>query len=484
MIIFIAVLLLFFGIGTILAWISRIRLYRRGIEDFFVGGYRLGGFIAAMTYAATTYSAFMMIGLVGLTYATGVASLGFELVYLGSTIGILTVVGPYIWRLSRERRWLSPAEMLSDLYGSNAVGLVVSIIYLFAMTPYVAAQLKGVGEVFSALGIDYIYGVLFAAILTIIWILIAGLWSVALTDVYQGMWMFIGSLMVISWLYLFLLPSGGIDINRFILALSNSQSGNILSFTWPIATFIGYTIPWIFFASTNPQVVQRLYMPRDRNAYKRMVKLFSIYGLLYTLICVSLGLGFRAYTSTMLNNVETMLLRNRDMVTPYMLTLSHPVIASMVFVSIIAAAISTTDSIVLSVSSCIVRDVYERIYGGRSEGVKRLLAWLSNIAIVVIAMAIAIYRIGYVVDLSVATSALLLPLAPITLIGIYRRPGRKGLPNLYTSIAIGLIIAIYSIYLYGPTKMLTQPLLLGLPAPLWILLSSSISLIVIVFEIK
>ncbi len=481
--IFIIILLLYFAIGTMLAWIARIRFYRRSIEEFFVGGYRLGGFIAAMTYAATTYSAFMMIGLVGLTYATGLAALGFELSYLGSTIGILTIVGPYIWRLSRERRWLSPSEMLSDLYGSNTVGIAISIIYLFAMTPYVAAQLKGIGEIFNALGINYIYGVGFAAILNILWILIAGLWSVAITDAFQGIWMLIGALITISWLYLFLLPSSNININTFISTLSNSSSGNILSFTWSMSTFIGFTIPWIFFAVTNPQVVQRLYMPRDRDAYKRMIKLFSLYGLIYTLICVSLGLGFRFYTSTVLRDLEQLLLRNRDSVTPYMLQFSHPIIASIVYVSIIAAAISTTDSIILSVSSCIVRDIYERIYGGRSENIKRILSWMSNIVILVIATVIAIYRISYVVDLSVTTSVILLPLAPITIVGIYRRPGRRGLYSFYTSIAIGLVIAIYSLYLYGPTtKFLASPLLLGLPAPLWILLLSSIPLIKLVIK--
>jgi len=56
-----------------------------------------------MTYAATTYSTFMMIGLAGLTFATGVATLGFELAYLASTVLLLSTVGVFVWRMARER---------------------------------------------------------------------------------------------------------------------------------------------------------------------------------------------------------------------------------------------------------------------------------------------------------------------------------------------------------------------------------------------
>ena len=55
----------------------------RSASDFYIGGRQLSGMISAASYAATTYSAFMMLGLAGFTYRGGVGALGFELGDLG-----------------------------------------------------------------------------------------------------------------------------------------------------------------------------------------------------------------------------------------------------------------------------------------------------------------------------------------------------------------------------------------------------------------
>jgi SSS family solute:Na+ symporter len=48
------------------------------MNEFFLANRQFGGFVSAIMYAATTYSAFMMVGLAGLTYKIGVGALGFE----------------------------------------------------------------------------------------------------------------------------------------------------------------------------------------------------------------------------------------------------------------------------------------------------------------------------------------------------------------------------------------------------------------------
>ena len=115
---YLTMLAMYIVVGTLIAVISR-RLGIRTVQDYYVAGYRLSGFLASMTYAATTYSAFMMIGLVGLSYATGVGALGFELAYFVATLTFLALFSKKVWSMARKRKWVSPAEMLSDLYGSK-----------------------------------------------------------------------------------------------------------------------------------------------------------------------------------------------------------------------------------------------------------------------------------------------------------------------------------------------------------------------------
>ncbi|MEM1803041.1 MAG: sodium:solute symporter family protein, partial [Desulfurococcaceae archaeon] len=82
---FVVVMSIYASIGTLLALLSR-RYFTGTFRDYYTASGRVGGLISFGTYAATTYSAFMMIGLVGLTHATGVGAYGFELVYLASTM--------------------------------------------------------------------------------------------------------------------------------------------------------------------------------------------------------------------------------------------------------------------------------------------------------------------------------------------------------------------------------------------------------------
>lgn len=480
--IFIAVLVAFFTLGTLIALVSR-KLLGKGFEEFVLAGYRVGGALSAMTYAATTYSAFMMVGLVGLTYATGIAALGFELAYLAATIGILTTVGPTIWRISRERRWVSPASMIGDLYGSKALAASIAMIYLVVLTPYLAAQFQGVGEIFRALGVSYEAGVIFISVVSVIWIAVAGLWSVATTDAFQGVWMLGSSIAVVIWTAVFLLPSANLDLARAIEVIS-TEGRDLMGFTWSASLFLGFTIPWVFFALTNPQVVQRLYIPRDSKAYKRMVRYFSVYGFIYTAICVFLGLMFRAYVAATNISLERQLIGARDSVTPTVLMMSHPLLAATAFVGIIAAAISTADSIVLSVSSAVARDLYMAYSRVKSEQRAVAVTYTAVCAMTLIAMAIALQRVSYIVALSVTSSALLLPLAPITLAGIYREPKRRGLPYAISSLALGLIPMGTTIVLYGPSGALSTPIPPGsqLPMPFWSLLLSSIPAVLMVIR--
>ena len=72
-------------IGLTVALIARRRM-GGGVNEFFLANRGLGGVVAALSYAATTYSAFMMVGLAGITYKLGVGALGFELTYLGGLV--------------------------------------------------------------------------------------------------------------------------------------------------------------------------------------------------------------------------------------------------------------------------------------------------------------------------------------------------------------------------------------------------------------
>jgi len=192
-------------LGTLLAYAVRRRA-AGGERDFYVAGGRLGGILSALTYAATTYSTFMIVGLVGFAYTTGIGALGFELVYYIATVGLLIVLARKVRRLASQKGWVSPGEMLGDLYGSRAVAAIASIVFLVSLIPYAASQLKGIGEAVAGLagGSEswYLLGVLIAVLVMIVWSLLAGIWSVAVTDAYQGLWMLLSATFTLAHIHL------------------------------------------------------------------------------------------------------------------------------------------------------------------------------------------------------------------------------------------------------------------------------------------
>ncbi len=456
-------------LGTAVAIASRKRL-EAGEEGFYIAKGRLGSFLSAMTYAATTYSSFMIVGLVGFAYSTGVGALGFELIYLISTLGLLTVFSRRVWRRARERGWVSPGEMLADIYGSRMVAVVASIIFLVSLVPYASAQLKGIGEAVAGLagGGDQYYtiGVLLGVAVMLVWSLVAGIWSVAATDALQGLWMLIAGTMLLLWLVAEL-RSSGLGVVEAFRVLEEAGLAGPGGF-WSIHIFLAFTIPWMFFAVTNPQVVQRLFMPRDEGSLRNMVRWFGVFGLYYTVLVVLVGLLARAaYEAGVLGiSVDPADPAQRDRVTPSLLYIASPLLASIVFTSIVAASISTVDSILLTLSSSISRD----LGAGRRAGLAGLIVVAGVLA------GVALARLQYIVLLSVLSSLMLLSLAPATISGWL---GRRGDPRLVAaSMLAGPVIVAIAAVTTGSVKAAFVSRPMGVPISIWILAVSTLLVLV------
>lgn len=460
-----AVLAIYLILGTLLAIISRKRL-KEGLDDFFTAKGRLGGFLSAMTYAATTYSGFMIVGLVGFAYFTGVGSLGFELAYYVATLSLLVLFARKVRSMARERKWITPSQMLGDLLGSKRVAMLVSIIYLIALVPYAAGQLKSIGESIAGMaGGYYKIGVIIGLIIIIIWSMIAGIWSIAVTDALQGLWMIFSAFLLLGYV-LWIWNSNAGELTMAWTVLKEANLTGLDGF-WKLNIFLAFTLPWIFFAVTNPQVVQRLYMPKDEKSLRDMIRWFGVFGLIYTIIVTLVGLYARASVEAGYLSINP---TSKDEVTPLLLATMNPLFAGIIFTSIIAASASTADSILLTLSSVVAVDLVEG-----SEAKKRKATLTAIIIVGVLMAAVAIPRVSYIVQLSVLSSLILLSLAPVTIAAWTRGISNSTLATL--SILTGpVIVAIVTIVKGSPLAAFAATVL-GLPIAAWILVISTVILL-------
>jgi SSS family solute:Na+ symporter len=438
---------LWFAAGAVLsAWARRGT--GAGVADYFLAGRTLGGLLSALSYSATTYSAFMMVGLVGLAYRSGISALGFELTYLGGTVLLLSIFAPRYWVAGRELGLLTPAEWLTRRYRSRWVGAASALLCLIMLIPYASVQLMGAGyllETLSGGAISYGTGMGITAAVTLIFALWAGLRSVAFTDALQAATMLIGSLLLVTFVGGYLLPGGWTAIPRLRPDLFRIQ--------WSFPMFLGLTLPWTFFALTNPQVVQRLYVPRDIRSIRRTILGFAAFGLLYTLLCVSLGFG----ASVLLPGLE-----NPDGAMPALLTRVPQIIALVVTLSILAAAVSTLNGILLTLGSLFARDLLGAFHP-LSE--RRELTWGKTMLVLLTAICLLFgtMKPGMIAFLSALSSAGLMAQVPAVVGSFFWKQGTAA--GALTSIVAGA--TLMGVLLFAKINFLGQW------PPLWGLLLAS-----------
>lgn len=398
--------------GALLSWYARQNL-GEGMSGYFLANRKVGGFISAMTYSATTYSAFMMVGLVGLTYSSGIGALGFEMTYLAATVILMVIFAPRYWAAGRLFNLVTPSELLTRRYESNLAGGVSAILCLVMLIPYASVQLMGIGYLFEILSggsIPFMTGMMIAAGVSLIFSWWAGLRSVALTDALQAIIMLAASLLLLFFITSALFPEG------FCTALASKP--DLLKVTWSFPLFVGLTLPWAFFAVTNPQVVQRLYIPESAKSLRKMILGFSAFGFIYTMLCVLFGLA----TAAKLPGLE----RPDNAMATLLATVPIP-LALLVALSIMGAAVSTMNSIILTLSSMFGRDVVKAFSPGISEEKELRICRFLIPVITVVCFFFAKMKLGLIAVLSsMASGGLLMQLPAILGVFFWKRATAAG----------------------------------------------------------
>lgn len=404
--------------------------------DYYLGGRAVGGLVSGLSYAATTYSAFMLIVLTGLTYRGGIGALGFELIYFAG-LALLVLFAPRFWLAARRWGFISPAEMIGARYGDPNLAKLMAVVSLVFLLPYCTTQLAGVGLLLSGVtggAISLVEAVAVGAVLALLWAVLAGLRSVAWTD------SVLAALMLASGLLAVAFAVAAVGGPAAFAARTLAERGPWLDVPgpglWSLPTFLALAFPWFFFAISNPQVSQRLFILRDMAAMRRMILWVLGFGLVFTLIAVAWGFAALHLAPG---------LENPALATPTLLTsgaVPAPV-ALLLVVGILSAAISTLDSIALTVGAMVARDF------GRGWGdARQILAGRVVMILVVLFAAWFAVRQARVVDQLAALSAAgLLVTVPSTVGAFFWRRGTAA--GAMASMAGGALAAVLLLFGLG-----------------------------------
>ena len=185
-IIVIAIYLLF----VIFTGVSIGRRTKQDSEGFFLGGRKMGPLVTAMSAEASDMSSYLLMGIPGVAYLSGLADATWTAIGLGiGTYLNFLLVSKRLRRYSAKINAITIPEFFSKRFGekTNVIETVAALIIIIFFIPYVASGLQAIGKLFNTLfELNYMYGVIIGAVVILSYSAIGGFGSVAVMDLIQS----------------------------------------------------------------------------------------------------------------------------------------------------------------------------------------------------------------------------------------------------------------------------------------------------------
>ncbi len=181
-----------------LGWWARRR--STTTEGYFIGGRELGPWVAALSYAAGSSSAWSILGVSGIAFSQGISALW---LLPGTLTGHLVVwfwMAPRLRSLSHSGRLLTLTDVLArdqDARWAKLTYRLSAIVILFSFVFYIAAQFQGAANTFTAVfDFDFVLALLVGAAVVLVYTLWGGFWAVSVTDALQAGLMLVAAVLL------------------------------------------------------------------------------------------------------------------------------------------------------------------------------------------------------------------------------------------------------------------------------------------------
>jgi sodium/proline symporter len=350
----------------------------RDAGDFFLGGRKLGPWVAAISASASSSSAWTLVSVSGMAYLWGWPALWlFPAVLSGFMLNWLWVA-PRLRRASLENGAITLTEFLAGPDAAQGWGrrivVLASVIVLFSFTFYVAAQFQAAGNAFaSAFDLQMSSAVLVGAGVVLLYTLLGGFWAVSVTDTLQGLVMALTALVLPV---AAVVAAGGPDAVIAAMAVAEPAGAGPPTAGIAAAGFVFGTLGIGLGYPGQPHVVNRFMALRDARALR--AARFIALGWAVIIYSGMLALGFAAralYGATLADEQVLFEVSNR---------LFAPVVAGIMIAAVLSAIMSTADSQLLVAASSVSHDLPRRERG--SLAVSRLVVALISALAVVVAL--------------------------------------------------------------------------------------------------
>lgn len=346
-----------------------------GSEEFFLGGRSLGPVVTAMSAEASDMSSWLLMGLPGVAYITGVADAAWTAIGLavGTYLNWL-IVAKRLRVYSEKTSSITVPAFLSARFADKKQtlrGVAAAIIIVF-FVPYTASGFAAVGKLFNSLfGFDYMTAMLVGALVIVLYTILGGFLAVSTTDLVQSIVM---TTALVAVLIFGVRTAGGWNAvveNAENVAgyLSLTSLGDI---TTGEASGYGFltiisTMAWGLGYFGMPHILVRFMGIRSAGEVKIARRIGSIWVIISMAVAVIIGItgygmtkagAIQAFASQ--SEAESVIVKIAGLLSTH--GTGCAILAGLILAGILASTMSTSDSQLLAASSSVSEDLLQGVF--------------------------------------------------------------------------------------------------------------------------
>lgn len=396
MLLYIAVVI---GIGVYFA-----KRANQSSENYYLGGRSLGPWVAAFSAEASDMSGWLLMGLPGVAYWSGLADA------FWTAIGL--AIGTYInWLIvaKRLRRYslvagnaITIPDFFSNRFHENrkVILTISSLFILVFFCVYASSCFVTCGKLFSSIfNVDYKAMMLCGVLLVVVYTFLGGFLAESASDFMQAVVMVLALVTVLvlgtasagglgnvlanvrsipGYLEFFHIASPAVDEAGQQIVVDGmplfdaAKPYGLISICSMLAWGLGYF--------GMPQVLLRFMAIRKCDELTKSRRVATVWVLISLLAAVTIGIVGRAYAPTQFATSSS-----AENIFSYLASmLMHPLFAGLVMAGILAATISSSDSYLLIAASAFSKNLFQGVF--KKDASDRLVMHVSRSALLLIAL--------------------------------------------------------------------------------------------------
>ncbi|MFB4163867.1 sodium:solute symporter [Alteribacillus sp. JSM 102045] len=435
----IIILSVYAAVMLLIGWLAgRGKKLSQSLADYYLAGKNLGIIALFFTLYATQYSGNTIVGYAPTAYRDGFSWLQ-SIPFMTIIVGIYILFAPRLYAISKRANFITPTDWISYRFRSKQVTILAIILMLWGLGNYLLEQLVAIGQAVSGLTggtIPYEFAVLAFVFVMLTYEWLGGMKAVAFTDVMQGVMLFVGIIVLLTGA-LSLTGTGFTGLTADIAATAPEKIGvpdTVTSINWiSMILLVG------FGAAIYPHAVQRIYSSQSERTLKRSLSRMAWMPPITTGLVFLVGIiGISLFPGLDTSGSEQLV----GMIANEVAAINSFYYWVMVifFGAIVAAIVSTADSVLLSFSSMVSNDIYGKFINPYAKEEKKVkVGKFAGIGVVAFLLFIAWNPPGTLYDIFVLKFELLVQVFPAFLLGLYWK--KLASRPVFWGMLVGAIIA-------------------------------------------